>query len=447
MIRLAPLRLCWGNDQSMQTNGGKWIALAIATTSITIISAIALHVISQNKVQTFRLATGSSSGEYYAFGQAIAEVTHRHYPKLKIEVVESSGSGQNMADVDAKIVELAMVQSDTPTQRNVQAIASLYPEMYHFIAGNKSKITSLKDIRGKRIAIMPEGSGSHSLFWPLIAHYGLTAEDITAVPMPAKEAYGALKGDRVDALFQVMGLGNGAIGDLLRSGKAKLLPIQQIGSLQLSQPYLETVTIPQGAYDGGKPIPAADLPTVSVSALLIANKNVDTEVVHNITKVLYEHRSELIAINPRTARIQHPEASRNLGFPLHAGASSYHNKDKPSFLIEYAEPIGLLVSVGVLLASSLWQLRQWLLNRQKDRADMYNLEILKLIEAVKQSQRVDELEAIQNQLLQIFKQVVVDLDEDRISPESFQSFTFPFEVALSSIRHQELLLTNSLVRR
>ena len=431
----------------MQTRGGRWVAIAIATASISVICATALHVIGQNRVQTLRLATGSSSGEYYAFAQAIAQVTHRHYPKLKIEVVESSGSAQNMADVDAGTVELAMVQSDTPTQRNVQAIASLYPEMYHFIVGQNSEITSLKEMRGKRVAIMPEGSGSHSLFWPLIAHYGLTSEDITALPMTAAEAYQALESDRVDALFQVMGLGNSAIGNLLRSGKANLLPIQQIGSLQLSQPYLETVTIPQGTYDGGKPIPSTDLPAVSVSALLIAHKDVETEMVRSITKVLYEHRSELIAINPRTARIQHPQASQNLGFPLHAGASSYHNKDKPSFLIEYAEPIGLLVSVGVLLASSLWQLRQWLLNRQKDRADMYNLEILKLIEAVKQSQRVDELEAIQDQLLQIFKQVVVDLDEDRISPESFQSFTFPFEVALSSIRHQELLLTNSLVRR
>jgi len=428
-------------------NGGKWVIAAIATASATVVCATAAYVVSANQVQTLRLATGGSSGEYYAFAQAIAEVTERHYPKLKIEVVESSGSGENMDSVNAGTAELAMVQSDTPTQANVQAIASLYPEIYHFIANRKSSISSISDIRGQRIAIMPEGSGSNTLFWPLIAHYGLTAEDITALPMSSTEAYGALESDRVDALFQVIGLGNGAISDLLSTGKAKLVPIQQIGSLQLSKPYLETVDIPRGAYDGGKPIPAADLPAVSVSALLITHKDVKAEAIQSITRVLYEHRSELIALNPRTARIQHPEASRNLGFPLHAGASSYHNKDKPSFLIEYAEPIGLLVSVGVLLASSLWQLRQWLLNRQKDRADMYNLEILKLIEAVSQSQRLQELEAIHAQLLRIFGQVVVDLDEDRISPESFQSFTFPFEVALSSIRHQELLLTNSLVRR
>ncbi len=431
----------------MQTKGGKWIALAIATASITVIGATAIHVIGQNKVQTVRLATGSRSGEYYAFGQAIAQVTQSHYPKLKIEVVESSGSGRNMSDVHSGTMDLAMVQSDTPTQANVQAIASLYPEMYHFIAGNSSKINSLSDIRGKRIALMPEGSGSHALFWPLIKHYGLSELDFTALPMPPAEAHTALANGKVDGLFRVIGLGNGAVGDLLRTGKTRLVPIQQVGALQLSQPYLETVTIPKGAYDGSKPIPPQDLPVVSVSALLVANKSIETEVVKAISKVLYEHRNELIAINPRTARIQHPDNNRNLGFPLHSGASAYHNKDNPSFLVQYAEPIGLLVSVGVLLASSLWQFHQWLLNRQKDRADMYNLEILNLIENVNQAQRLQELEKLQGQLLKIFKQVVVDLDEDRISPESFQSFTFPFEVAISSIRHQELILSNQLVSR
>ncbi|NJN31357.1 MAG: TAXI family TRAP transporter solute-binding subunit [Synechococcales cyanobacterium RM1_1_8] len=424
---------------------GRWIAWAIAATSISLGIISVSYLLRDNQVQTLRLATGSSSGEYYAFGQAIAQVTANHYPKLKIEVVESSGSGKNMADVSSGAVELAMVQGDTPTQANVQAIASLYPEMYHFIASAASGISSPSEIKGKRIALMPEGSGSYSLFWPLINHYGLSEADFTALPMPPAAAHTALEAGQVDALFRVIGLGNSSVSELLNGGKARLLPIPQIGALQLSQPYLERVTIPQGAYRGSLPIPPEDLPVVSVSALLVANQSVETEAVKAISKVLYEHRNELIAINPRTARIQHPDTNRNLGFPMHSGAIAFHNRDQPSFLVQYSEPIGLLVSVGVLLASSLWQLRQWLLNRQKDRADMYNLEILKLIEDVNQATQLQELNRLQSKLMQIFKQVVVDLDEDRISPESFQSFTFPFEVAISSVRHQELMLSNRTV--
>ena len=184
------------------------------------------------------------------------------------------------------------------------------------------------------------------------------------------------------------------------------------------------------------------MPVVAVSALLVANKDVDPEVIRSITRVLYEHRNELISLNPRTAAIESPDISRNLGFPLHDGASAYYNQDEPGFFVEYAEPMGLLLSVSILLASSIWQVRLWLVGRQKNRADAYNLEILDLIEQVDRAQSLDELQDLRQKLFSILKKVVVDLDIDRISPESFQSFTFPWEVAITTIRHQELVFLN-----
>ncbi len=347
-----------------------------------------------------------------------------------------------MNDVHTGTVDLALVQNDTPVQRNVRAIAQLYPEMFHLIANQDANINTLSDLRGKRIALMPEGSGSYNLFWPLSQHYGLTKADFQFRPMAVSEAHMALQNGSVDALFRIIGLGNSSVADLLANEQLKLVPIDQIGALRLTQPYLEPTVIPKGSYDGGAPIPAADLPVVAVSALLIAHVDVNPDVVKAITRILYEHRSELIGINPRTANVQSPETSQNLGFPLHEGARSYYNQDEPSFLITYAEPIGLLLSIGILLCSSLWQGRQWLIRNQKDRADRYNLEILALIEKIEQAQDLDELQSLRQHLLDILRKVVVDLDIDRISPESFQSFTFPWEVANTAIRHQEIILNN-----
>ncbi|MEB3231970.1 MAG: hypothetical protein VKJ64_13245, partial [Leptolyngbyaceae bacterium] len=93
-------------------------------------------------------------------------------------------------------------------------------------------------------------------------------------------------------------------------------------------------------------------------------------------------------------------------------------------------------------ASGLWQLRSWLLGRQKNRADHYNLEILDLIAEVDHATTLEELQIIRQKLFAILKEVVIDLDIDRISPESFQSFTFPWEVAITTIRHQEMVVLN-----
>ncbi|MEM8611495.1 MAG: TAXI family TRAP transporter solute-binding subunit [Cyanobacteria bacterium P01_H01_bin.105] len=420
---------------------GRWGLGLVLIVSVGIAIASIIKLIhDQKRIHTIRLSTGGPTGEYYAFGQAIAQVTEANETNIRIEVVESAGSNENMGAIHNHTADLALVQNDTPIQPNVRAVAQLYPEMFHLIANKDASIQTLSDLQGKRIALMPENSGSYNLFWPLSRHYGLDKTDFQFYPMTADEAHKALQASDVDALFRIIGLGNTSVAKLLATNQFQLIPIDQIGALQLTQPYLEPTVIPKGSYDGSFPIPSQDLPVVAVSALLIANNNVHPDVVKAITRILYEHRSELIRINPRTANIQSPDASQNLGFPLHEGARAYYTQDNPSFLVTYAEPIGLLLSIGILLCSSLWQGRQWLIRNQKDRADRYNLEILDLIEKIEQAQDFDELQNLRQQLLEILRKVVVDLDIDRISPESFQSFTFPWEVANTAIRHQEIIL-------
>jgi len=396
------------------------------------------------RVHRLTLAAGSPTGEYYAFSQAFAEVVSRNNPQIQIEVIETDGSQNNMTLLRDNQVQLALVQSDTPVEPPARAVALLFPEMFHLMARTDSGITSVADLRGKRVALMPEGSGSYALFWPLSEHYGLTPQDMMIRPMPPVEAHAALKVGDVDALFRVITLGNPTVKELLLSDSVQLLPIDQIDALQLSLPYLDARVIPKGTYDGGQPIPAEDLPVVAVNALLLAHQELPDEVVSDLTRTLYEHRNELVNLYPKAAMIRLDTSGEDLGLPLHKGARAFYTQDQPEFIVEYAEPIGLLVSVGVLAISGLWQFRMWWLGKQKNRADTYNLEILDLIDQIHQTKSVKELNQLRQKLFDILKRVVTDLDVDRITSESFESFTFPWEIAINTIRHQEFLLRNQL---
>lgn len=430
-----------GKRVKAAADGGRGLQVSLIGLSV-VAAAICTGLLwrSHQKVHVVRLATGGRTGEYYAFGEAIAQVTKTHSPHIRIEVLEAPGTIQNMNSTQSGEVDLALVQSDTPVQPAVKAVAQLYPELFHLIASKEANIQNMGDVEGKRIALMPVGSGSYQLFWLLADHYGLSEEDLDAKPMTSQEAHQALKAGEVDALFRIIGLGNPAVSELLQTAKFNLVNIDRIGALQLTQPYLQPTIIPQGSYDGSQPIPPEDLPVVSVSALLVANEKVDPEIVKAITAVLYEHRNELITINPKAASIQSPQASQNLGFPLHPGARAYYTQDSPPFFVEYAETMGLLLSLSILGFSGVWQFRLWLIGRQKNRADDYNLEILALIEQVEQATTFVELQKLRQELFSILRQVVIDLDIDKISPESFQSFTFPWEVAMTSLHHQEIVV-------
>lgn len=420
---------------------GKVVLPIVALSLVGVVASVFFLVREHNRIHRLVLASGGSTGEYYAFSLAFAEVVARNHPTIDIEVLETDGSLQNMSLLQGNEAQLALVQSDTPVQPPVRAVALLFPEMFHLLARTDGEIDSVADLRGKRVALMPEGSGSYALFWPLTRHYGLGAETMTTMPMPAAQAHAALVQGDVDALFRVITLGNPAVAEVLQTGTTRLVPIDQVDALQLSLPYLDAQTIPKGTYNGGQPTPAVDLPVVAVNALLVAHEDLPAKVVNALTSTLHQNRNELVAIYPRAAMIR-LDMSGDLGLPLHPGAEDFYRQGEPEFWVEYAEPMALLLSVGVLGASGLWQLRLWLLSKQKNRADTYNLEILALIDTIDQAQSLEELLALRQTLFDILRRVVTDLDIDRITSESFESFTFPWEIANNAIRRQEMLLRN-----
>ena len=421
------------------------IVLPIVVASLSMGVAFGIMAVREsNRTHTITIATGSTRGQYYAFGKALSEVVAEHYPGIQIEVVATRGAVQNLHMLEEGEVQLALAQNDTPASPSARAVASLFPEMLHVIAAPNSGIEVFGDLRGRRVALMQEGSGSYALFWKLARHYGLTPDNLDHVALPPIEANQALIDGEVDALSRVMALGNRGMAELMQESQAGLVAIEQVDALRLTQPFLSQETVPQGAYGGSPPIPANDTPAVAVQAVLMADQNLDAQVVANITQVLNEYRRELIALHPGSAAISVPTSSLNFGIPVHIGAESYYTQDRPNFLVTYAEAIGLIVSVTVLAASSAWQIHQRWLMRQKNRADQYNIEILSLLDRVYAAESPEQLEALRMQLLEILKKVVEDLDLDRITSESFESFTFPWGVAITAIRHREMILCGKI---
>ncbi|ERN42620.1 TRAP transporter solute receptor (TAXI family) [Rubidibacter lacunae KORDI 51-2] len=393
------------------------------------------------QIHRLTLATASASGEYYAFGRALARVISNHHPDIEITVRETQGSLHNLELIEQGSAQLALVQSNSPSRPSTRAVAYLFPETAHVVVSAELGIQRFSDLRTKRIALPPAGSGSYRLFWSIAEHYKMDPETIEFVVKPSDETYAAFRAREVDAFFHVMALGNPRLAELLREQNARLLPIQQVAALQLKLPYLESTQIPMGTYDGASPIPPKDVAAVAVRSVLISSDDVNAGVVYRIVESLYQFRSELVAIYPRAATIVLPESGENLGLPIHPGAQAFYEQDKPHFLVEYAESLAFLLSVFVLIISSLWQFRLWLLGRQKNRADMYNLQLVELIDRIQNSNKSQELIELRQELFEILQKVMVDLDKDRISLESFQSFALPWETAISSLRHKESLLS------
>ncbi len=417
--------------------------LPIAVLSVVLIGSFGWKL-NQDKQRVYELtlATGTKTGNYYPFGQAIAEVVVQQNPRIRIRVIETQGAEENMRRLQANEAQLAIVQNDTAAVPSARVIASLFKEVFHLIVSEQSGIQNVSDLKGKHIALMAKGSGSYSSFWFMSEHYGLEGTDFLSTPSSWIEATKLFGDGKVDAIFRVLPPGSNLVSDLLQNTQGKLVAIDQGAAMKIKLPYLEADVIPKGTYKAAPAVPDADLPTVGVQATLLVREDVDPEVVREITRILFEHRRNLVAANSLAAMISQPGGSGGLALPVHEGAQAYYDREKPDFLAANSDVLGLSFSIGTLFASWFWQWRSHFLQKQKNQADTFNLAILDLIHKIRQAGTCEELDRLQEELFDIFKQVIVDLDEDRIDSDSFHSFTFTWETAMKIAGDREKNLRN-----
>jgi hypothetical protein len=118
----------------------------------------------------------------------------------------------------------------------------------------------------------------------------------------------------------------------------------------------------------------------------------------------------------------------------------HYEKDKPSFVQSNADFVALILSFLVLSGSWLWELRRWLQRTQKNNADAFRTQIVGLINQARVAESAKELSAIREELMRILSVSVVDLDEDRINEQSFQSMRAVWEIALDAVRERLSIL-------
>jgi len=375
--------------------------------------------------ETLIFAAGARSSEGFLLAEAIAAVVSRHHPDLMLEVIESGGSLENSRLLDDGHADLALFQADASTSQRGRLIASLYPDAYQLIVHRDSDIESVADLRGKTIALPTHGSAQFTSFWYLANHYGLNDSDFTWLPMSNRSAGWALISNAVDAVFRVRAPGDITVRQLVESADITLVPIDQAPAMHLRRSAINPGRIPKGSYRGDPPLPEQDLATASVNHLLVADRDLSRGTVHAITSVLFERQRELTEISTLASLISLPDTTSGISLPLHDGAAQYFDREKPSFWSEQADFLRTMLSLTAIFASMFFGFRHWFQGRQKDRADAYNKDLIEIFDSAQRGEH-DSVH-YRDALADILRRVVDDLDNDRISRDGFDEFSFTWQ--------------------
>jgi hypothetical protein len=426
------------------------LRITLLSVSVALVAGLAIALWKGAETEHLTLAAGASSGESYILGNALKTVVERHHPKIRMTLLETGGTVENLKMLEDGHAQLATAQSDILPGPKARAVAVLYDDTFQLLVPKNSPVQSFVDLQGRRIALATSG-GQFQSFLHVADHFGLRRDDFQFFGASDQDAADAFLNGRADAIFRVRAIGDPSIQQLVQSGKVRFLQIEHAAAMKIKYPAFQAALIPVGAYLGNPPIPAQDFSTVSTQRTLLARDQASAAAIRGVTETLIERRQEIMDEIPAKmtevrlllVQTRRPQPQSGLGPALHPGALSYYDKDKPSFLLAHADYVGLILTVGLMAGSWIWELKRWMQREQKSIADRYSNRVVALIGGVQEVKSLAPLDETWRELLKILTEAVGDLDADKLSEESFNSFRVILQIGMEVTKERRALLSSA----
>lgn len=284
------------------------------------------------------IASGWVVGVYFPLAGAISRIAHEKLPDIKITVESSGASVANAKLIASGDADLAILQNDIAFYAlqgtkpmfdkavpNIRGVTALYPEHCQIHARKDAKIATAGDLKGKKVAVGPLGSGTEQNAIQILEVYGLKFEDLGRVErLTASESADFLKDGRIDAAFYTVGVGASAIVDPAFMIETLIVPIDgaQADALVKKYPFYSKDKVPAGIYKGVD----KDVPTVAVLAILVAKAELEEDIVYRITKAMFENIKTIEGAHAKGKEVKLEKALIGMPIPLHPGAEKFYKE-------------------------------------------------------------------------------------------------------------------------
>jgi uncharacterized protein len=188
-------------------------------------------------------------------------------------------------------VEAGFIQGTVDKIEESSGLVSLgglaYTPLWIFYRG-RDTYDDLTQLKGKRIAIGPEGSGVRKYSLELLKVAGVTGPSTEFLDLPYIEANQALRDGKVDVIMTFGSPDNRLIGELLNAKGIKLMSMSQAEAYARRFPDLSHVALPTGVIDPAKRYPPSDVHLLSPTTNLIVRKDLHPALVYLLLKASVE---------------------------------------------------------------------------------------------------------------------------------------------------------------
>jgi uncharacterized protein len=258
---------------------------------------------------SFSIVTGGTGGVWYPLGGAIGGVVSKYVPNTDATAEVTTAAIDNLKLLGANKAGMAFAYDYHAGWVNdgtlkgvgkspVRIVMGFYEQPLHIATKEGMGIKSVTDLKGKRVSTGAPNSGTEEQADYVLKGLGIDwNKDMSREKLGAGESVAALKDGKIDAFFWSGAVPTASIIDLATTPGLKmvLLPVTGAPAEKISKGnpgVFHNTVFAKGSYKGVD----GDVPTVAITAVLMAMENFPADRLYQILGAIFAHRDELSAV-------------------------------------------------------------------------------------------------------------------------------------------------------
>ena len=291
----------------------------------------------QKGIRIVTFGSGPIDGAYYEAVNAIcASFNQNPINGYRCSTDPTPGSLYNLDALKRGTLDFALVQSDlhraafmkasrgsfATKPSELRSVISLYPEPFTILVRNDADISSLGDLRAKRVDQGPSSSGRRPTVERVFGALGLFESDFAELTQHALlVALDELCAGRLDAVLLVIGHPNSAVARTLKECDVRLINASgtNLRKFVTDNPAFTSGIIPSHSY----PELQEDISTFSVMATVMTRNDVPKQLVTRMAQIMINHWKDIRQALPASAGSANDYGwTAGLTAPIHAAVAS-----------------------------------------------------------------------------------------------------------------------------
>jgi TRAP-type uncharacterized transport system substrate-binding protein len=324
----------------------RYLIVGLIAVAVLTIAAmwLAFALLQPTPPRSIAMATDPEGSISAELGKRYQEILGRK--GIEVRLVPSVGAVENVARLrDPKSgINVSIIPSGITNHQQSPELVSLgtlfYEPLWFFYRG---QIETYKGLHGLRIAVGPEGSGTHALVIEFLARIGIVDKNAQLLPLASQAAAEKLMHGEIEGAGMLAAWESPIVRQLLSAENINLASIVRADAFVALYPFLSKVVLPAGVGDMVKNRPPKDVVLLAPKASLIVRNDLHPAIQY----LLLEAATEIHSGPGMFRKAGQFPAAESIDLPLSSHAQQFY-KAGPPFLQRHL-PFWLAVLAQQLL--------------------------------------------------------------------------------------------------